>query len=110
MNTVRHGFLLLTHSFPMHPFSTPFQGVEKGCIGNEWIKETFLSQMEPENNVDKVHSCCYQERQSCWAFNKWPKWKVCENCIFFLRADTINSAKAKITGKPINDGKGMGLM
>ena len=44
----------LTHSFPMHPFSTPtpqrkktsenhkvfwcFHGVEKGCIGNEWVK------------------------------------------------------------------------
>ena len=41
----------LTHSFPMHPFATPckhqktqpirflrcFQGVEKGCIGNEWV-------------------------------------------------------------------------
>ena len=41
---------ILTHFFPMHPFSTPlktsenhkvfwcFQGVEKGCIGNEWVK------------------------------------------------------------------------
>ena len=30
---------LLTHSFPMHPFSTSWkhQGVEKGCIGNEWV-------------------------------------------------------------------------
>ena len=39
----------LTHSFPMHPFFTPckqktvrfsdvFRGVEKGCIGNEWVK------------------------------------------------------------------------
>ena len=38
----------------MHPFSTPwkhqktlrffdvFQGVEKGCIGNEWVKYGFL--------------------------------------------------------------------
>ena len=41
---------LLTHSFQMHPFSTPlktsenrkifycFLGVEKGCIGNKWVK------------------------------------------------------------------------
>ena len=41
----------LTHSFPMHSFSTPwkhqktvkfsdvFRGVEKGCIGNERVKE-----------------------------------------------------------------------
>ena len=40
----------LTHSLPMHPFSTPwkhqknltvfwcFHGVEKWCIGNEWVK------------------------------------------------------------------------
>ena len=50
---VLHIFLMfsslsLTHSFPMHPFSTPwkhltvfwcFQGVGKGCIGNEWVKK-----------------------------------------------------------------------
>ena len=38
---------LLTHSFPMHPFSTPlnltvfwcFQRVEKGCIGNDWVNQ-----------------------------------------------------------------------
>ena len=32
----------LTHSFPMHPFSTPFwcfQWAEKRCIGNEWVKQ-----------------------------------------------------------------------
>ena len=39
----------LTHSFPVHPFSTPwkhesckvfwcFREVEKGCTGNEWVK------------------------------------------------------------------------
>ena len=28
---------LSTHSFPMLPFSTCFQGVEKGCIGKEWV-------------------------------------------------------------------------
>ena len=38
-----------THLFPMHPFSTPFfymvfwcfQGVEKGCIGNKWVKKSW---------------------------------------------------------------------
>ena len=44
----------LTHSLPMHPFSTPlslktsqnrkvfwcFPGVEKKCIGNEWVNVT----------------------------------------------------------------------
>ena len=37
---------ILTHSLPMHPFFTSgnhkffrcFQGLEKGCIGNEWVK------------------------------------------------------------------------
>ena len=41
---------ILTHSFPMDPFSTPlrtsenrkifwyFQGVEKRCIGSRWVK------------------------------------------------------------------------
>ena len=44
-------FSNLTHSFPVHPFSTSrkhqktlqlscFQGVEKGCTGNEWVNET----------------------------------------------------------------------
>ena len=38
----------LTHSFPMHPFYSPLkhqktvrfsdEGVEKGCIENEWVK------------------------------------------------------------------------
>ena len=22
----------------MHPFSTPWKGVEKGCIGSKWVK------------------------------------------------------------------------
>ena len=41
--------LWLTHLFLVHPFSTPrktenltvsrcFQGLEKGCIGNKWVK------------------------------------------------------------------------
>ena len=29
----------LTHLFPMHPFPTPFQRVEKGCIGNNWVNK-----------------------------------------------------------------------
>ena len=37
--------LVLTHTFPMHPFSIPwnircFQWVEKGCIGKEWVKQS----------------------------------------------------------------------
>ena len=28
----------LTLSFSMQPFSTPRKGVEKGCIGNKWVK------------------------------------------------------------------------
>ena len=31
--------------FPMHPFSTPWklQGIEKGCIGNKWVKMGWVS-------------------------------------------------------------------
>ena len=38
----------LTHSFPVHPFFTPWKhqvmlsGIEKGCIGNEWVKSQQL--------------------------------------------------------------------
>ena len=35
--------------------------------------------------------------------------KFAKTVFFFLRADTINSAKLKITGKPMNDVKRMGL-
>ena len=55
---------LLTHSFPMHPFSTLwkhqktvrfsdiFRGVEKGCTGNEWVNKYmhsifFLTMLSP---------------------------------------------------------------
>ena len=32
--------ILLTHSFPMYPFSTPRkQRVKKGGIGNEWVNK-----------------------------------------------------------------------
>ena len=47
-------FSHLTRLFPMHPFSAPlktenitvfwcFPGVEKGCIGNKWVKVTRFS-------------------------------------------------------------------
>ena len=44
---------IITHLFPMHPFSSPwkhqknlrffwcFQGEEKGCIGNKWVNILF---------------------------------------------------------------------
>ena len=52
-----------THSFPIHPFSTPlktsenltvfrcFQGVEKGCIGNEWVNGFGWTNIASTNNV-----------------------------------------------------------
>ena len=45
---IKYPKVALNHSFLMHPFSTPwkhqktFQGIEKGCIGNESVKESFL--------------------------------------------------------------------
>ena len=46
--------VLLTHFFPMHPFSTPwkqkifaifwwFQGVEKRCTRNKWVNLIFVN-------------------------------------------------------------------
>ena len=52
--TLYHSRVILTRSFPVHPFSTPwkyqktlmvflfFQGVEKGRIGNKWIKIFYI--------------------------------------------------------------------
>ena len=52
----------------MHPFSIPenirkpqgFQGVEKRCIGNEWVKSTFmtLSNIMMELNYEKSNKYC----------------------------------------------------
>ena len=60
--------LALTHSFPRHPFSNPwkhqktasFLGVEKGCIGNEWVNyilcdHTAVSQEMLFRNKCRVH-------------------------------------------------------
>lgn len=44
-------------------------------------------------------------RKSCYVFNMNSK-----NCISFLGADTVNSAKMKIMGEPIDDGKEMDPM
>ena len=35
----------------MHPFSIPcFQTVEKGCIGNKWVKVCYLKSSPPAEN------------------------------------------------------------
>ena len=56
----------VTHLFPMHPFSIPlktsetrkafwcFQGVEKGCAGNEWVK-LYVSSISSSNSKCLVH-------------------------------------------------------
>ena len=47
---------MLTHLFPVHPFSTPlktenlmvfwcFQGVAKGCIGNGWVSPSIWQEL-----------------------------------------------------------------
>ena len=52
---------LLTHSFLMHPFSTPWKhqkmAVEKGCIGNEWVKQmvNFILEFFVGNNSEFVY-------------------------------------------------------
>ena len=57
----------LTHSFPMHPFSTPerrmtfwcFQEVEKGCIDNKWINLKFtVDTLQWRFTVEISYLCC----------------------------------------------------
>ena len=58
--------MTLAHSFPMHPFSTPwkhqktvrffdFQGIKKGCIGSEWVKQVFADK-------DTYSSCAFTKQ------------------------------------------------
>ena len=61
VSVTRNNTDILTHSFLMHPFSTPwkhqetlrssdvFQGVEKECIGNEWVN------MKNNTNMSKIN-------------------------------------------------------
>ena len=56
---------VLNHLFSMHPFSNPLktsenrkvfwclQRVEKGCIGNEWVKKRNLATI-PNNSKDSM--------------------------------------------------------
>ena len=39
----------LTHLFPVHHFATPFQGIEKDCIGNKWVNS--ISVINYQNNL-----------------------------------------------------------
>ena len=70
-----HGFIYLTHFFPMHPLSNPlktpenlaffwrFQRIEKGCIGNEWVNEGktfFCSMIYWLNNLFTNYGCLCQ--------------------------------------------------
>ena len=67
----------LTHSFPMHPFSTPscFPGVEKGCIGDKRVN---LHQ-EPNTNHTNASliSCMW------WSL-------ACDGLLHVLVGDTKN--------------------
>ena len=67
---------ILTHPFPMHPFSTPwkpygflvFQGVEKRCIGNEWVKwgmDVALMPLLLTLNIFRILLCFYCP-QAAW--------------------------------------------
>ena len=62
--------MVLTHLFPMHPFSTPlkltvflcFQGTEKGCIGNKWVDDILKN--NPQNLYNEniaLHYPCFYE-------------------------------------------------
>ena len=70
-----------------------------------WVSifgETLQCQMEPDNVVDKYAVVVGHLMNG-------KSEKFAKTVFFFLRADTINSATVEITGKPINDGKGVGI-
>ena len=89
-----------------------FQEESPVCSG-EWTKlycsgRGFVVSNGARKYCGLVGSRCFQERQNCWAFNEWYKWKVCKSCLFCLRTVTVNAAEVKITGKTINQSKMMG--
>ena len=68
---------LLTHSFPMHRKVLCFQGVEKGCIGNEWVKTS----LKIINVIKKFMSySLYPETSYLFNVNNrntTQRWEIC---------------------------------
>ena len=113
--------LVLTHLFPMHPFSTPWkhqkilgflmlssQGIEKGCIWNEWVN--------PRHNViqyfflmlDKVCSLPKCKLVIWWYFiskaaDVWCLsiitwlWHLSDNSVNFKRPDSLSWSSLTLT-------------
>ena len=73
------------------------------------VGETLQCQMEPDNVVDKYAVAVINKSKVVGHLMNGKSGKFAKTVFFFLRADTINSATVEITGKPINDGKGMGM-
>ena len=78
--------ILLTHSFPMYPFSTPRkQRVKKGGIGNEWVNKD-IYHFDRTNWIpiwvfkdDKSNCSCiswYCENVRCWYHSERVPFKL----------------------------------
>ena len=71
----------LTHSIPMN-FLWYFQGVEKGCIGNEWVNNSIKNQIYPKitrNTSLWADSTIWEYRQGsrCFYHTTWEK-QICK--------------------------------
>ena len=110
-NLFQYPLTILTYSFPMHPsVFWCFQGVEKGCIGNEWVKliheealnlplvvvgvnHWFLSIPPPETSVILGFSDGFRDfwkRSTVW--NRLVDSLVSLECCSSLKSDHIASS------------------
>ena len=107
--------LWLSHLFPMQPFSTPmvfwcFQGVEKRCTGNKWVKKLISwSYIESSSvnrriliaNIAKVLRKFFKRQNSCSQiifkivilkdFSKFIRKHMCSG-LFFITLQSCWSA------------------
>ena len=78
----------LTHSFPMCSFYTPWkhQGVEKECIGNEWVNIRILS--DTTLNTKIINVIFLEKNAFGWSLinANWKSeiYQKYECCCFFL--------------------------
>lgn len=76
---------------------TPFDGEVLNC------------RMEPNNHKDKYAVAVHKEEAVVGHLMLGISGKFAKTIFYFLRADNIHTCTATVTGKPINQGDGMGM-
>ena len=74
-----------------------------------FVGEDLQCRMEPDNVVDKYTVAVINKDRVVGHPMKGKTGKLTKTVFFFLRTDTINSARVEITGKAVNKGKGKGM-